>query len=94
MTHRATSLPPFHASHVHLRARLRDGGSALLRPLVGGEVSVLEGGFEGCGRLRLPEPARVDRRAVLALSGQLASRASSAAATSSSRRSEPCLATT
>ena len=33
--------------HVHVQVRLRDGGSALLRPLVGGEVSVLETVFEG-----------------------------------------------
>ena len=52
-----------------------------------------DGLLEGRGRLRLPEPARVDRRAVLALSGQPTSRASTAAATSSSRRSAPCLAT-
>jgi GNAT superfamily N-acetyltransferase len=37
-------------SHVHVRARLRDGGSALLRPLAGGEVSVLETVFEGLSR--------------------------------------------
>ena len=218
MTYASTpSGHPLHAVHVHLRVRLRDGGSALLRPLVGGEVSVLEnvfdglsrrsrhqrflvpmprlpgsarraladvdghrhgawvalvdgvpagicryvrtapdtaeiafevvdahqargigsalvdavatvadaagirwleatvapdnrasiavldrigvrlhpedGHLEGRGRLRLPEPARVDRRAVLVLAGQPPSSASTAAATSSSRRSEPCLAT-
>jgi RimJ/RimL family protein N-acetyltransferase len=38
---------PFHPIHVHVRARLRDGGSVLLRPLVGGEVSVLETVFAG-----------------------------------------------
>ena len=38
---------PFHPIHVHVRVRLRDGGSVLLRPLVGGEVSVLETVFEG-----------------------------------------------
>lgn len=217
MTHRSTLSAGTRPRHVHVRVRLRDGGSALLRPLVGGEVSVLEGVFEGlsrrsrhqrflvpmprlpgaarraltdvdghrhvawvalvdgapvglcrvvrtssdtaevafevvdaaqgrgigsalvdavatvadaagitwleatvapdnaasiamldrigvrlhpedgllegCGRLRLPEPARVDRRAVLALSRQSLSSASTAAATSSSRRSAPCLAT-
>jgi RimJ/RimL family protein N-acetyltransferase len=31
----------------HVHVRLRDGGSALLRPLAGGEVSVLETVFEG-----------------------------------------------
>ncbi|MCK9823696.1 GNAT family N-acetyltransferase [Nocardioides cavernae] len=40
MTH-----PPTH--HVHVHVRLRDGGSALLRPLAGGEVSVVEAVFEG-----------------------------------------------
>ncbi len=38
---------PFHPIHVHVHVRLRDGGSVLLRPLVGGEVSVLETVFEG-----------------------------------------------
>jgi GNAT superfamily N-acetyltransferase len=33
--------------HVHVHARLKDGGSALLRPLAAGEVSVLETVFEG-----------------------------------------------
>ena len=33
--------------HVHVHVRLRDGGSVLLRPLVGGEVAVLETVFEG-----------------------------------------------
>ena len=36
-----------HPVHVHVHVRLRDGGSALLRPLVGGEVAVLETVFEG-----------------------------------------------
>jgi RimJ/RimL family protein N-acetyltransferase len=34
-------------AHVHVHVRLRDGGSVLLRPLVGGEVAVLETVFEG-----------------------------------------------
>ena len=38
---------PFHPIHVHVHVRLRDGGSVLLRPLVAGEVSVLETVFEG-----------------------------------------------
>jgi RimJ/RimL family protein N-acetyltransferase len=33
--------------HVHVHVRLHDGGSALLRPLAGGEVSVVEAVFEG-----------------------------------------------
>jgi len=33
--------------HVHVHVRLRDGGSALLRPLAGGEVSVVEAVFAG-----------------------------------------------
>ncbi len=33
--------------HVHVHVRLRDGGSVLLRPLVGGEIAVLEAVFEG-----------------------------------------------
>ena len=36
-----------HPVHVHVHVRLRDGGSVLLRPLVGGEVAVLETVFEG-----------------------------------------------
>ncbi|KQV67808.1 hypothetical protein ASC64_11395 [Nocardioides sp. Root122] len=32
---------------MHVHVRLRDGGSALLRPLAGGEVSVVEAVFEG-----------------------------------------------
>jgi RimJ/RimL family protein N-acetyltransferase len=44
--HTTTALGPAHA-HVHVHVRLRDGGSVLLRPLVGGEVSVLETVFEG-----------------------------------------------
>src|SRR6187402_431944 len=38
---------PVHPVHVHVHVRLRDGGSVLLRPLVGGEVAVLETVFEG-----------------------------------------------
>jgi len=38
---------PFRPVHVHVHVRLRDGGSVLLRPLVGGEVSVLQTVFEG-----------------------------------------------
>ncbi len=37
--------PPTH--HVHVTVRLADGGSVLLRPLSGGEVSVVETVFEG-----------------------------------------------
>ena len=37
----------FHPVHLHVHVRLRDGGFALLRPLVDGEVSVLETVFEG-----------------------------------------------
>lgn len=33
--------------HVHVHVRLRDGGSVLLRPLAGGEVSVVETVFAG-----------------------------------------------
>ena len=39
--------PPSRPTHVHVHVRLRDGGSVLLRPLVGGEVTVLETVFEG-----------------------------------------------
>jgi RimJ/RimL family protein N-acetyltransferase len=38
---------PVHPVHVHVRVRLRDGGSVLLRPLVGGEVAVLQTVFGG-----------------------------------------------
>ena len=37
--------PPTH--HVHVTVRLADGGSVLLRPLSGGEVSVVETVFDG-----------------------------------------------
>jgi RimJ/RimL family protein N-acetyltransferase len=74
-----------------------NGASIAVLDRVGVRLHPEDGLLEGRGRLRLPEPARVDRRAVLALSGQPdrqpANRASTAAATSSSRRSEPCLAT-
>jgi RimJ/RimL family protein N-acetyltransferase len=59
---------------------------------VGVRLHPEDGLLEGCGRLRLPYPPRVDRAAVLTLAGQ-ASSASRAAATSSSLRSEPCGAT-
>lgn len=70
-----------------------NGASIAILERIGVHLVPEDGLLEGCGRLRLAEPARVDRRAVLALSGQPASIASTAAATSSSRRSEPCLAT-
>lgn len=43
----AAAARPYHPIHVHVRVPLRDGGSVLLRPLVNGEVSVLDGVFEG-----------------------------------------------
>jgi RimJ/RimL family protein N-acetyltransferase len=43
----AAAARPFDPVHVHVRVRLRDGGSVLLRPLVDGEVTVLETVFEG-----------------------------------------------
>ena len=60
---------------------------------VGVELVLSDGLLEGRGELRLPHPSRVNRRAVLALAGQPASSASNEAATSSSARSAPCLAT-
>jgi RimJ/RimL family protein N-acetyltransferase len=35
------------SQHVHVHVRLKDGGSALLRPLAGGELDVLEAVFAG-----------------------------------------------
>ena len=70
-----------------------NGASIAVLDRIGVRLHPEDGLLEGRGRLQLPEPARVDRRAVLALSGQPANRASTAAATSSSRRSAPCLAT-
>ena len=43
----AAAARPYRPIHVHVRVPLRDGGSVLLRPLVNGEVSVLDGVFEG-----------------------------------------------
>lgn len=60
---------------------------------VGVRLVLSDGLLEGRGELRPPASSRVNRRAVLALAGQLASSSSTAAATSSSRRSEPCRAT-
>ena len=69
---------PFHPIHVHVHVRLRDGGSALLRPLVGGEVSVLETVFEGLStrsrrqRFLVPMPRLPSshRRALADVDGQ------------------------
>ena len=78
-----------------LEATVAPGNDASIAVLdrVGVRLHPEDGLLEGRGRLRLPAPPRVDRRAVLALAGQPASSASTAAATSSSRRSEPCLVT-
>ncbi|WP_416956635.1 GNAT family N-acetyltransferase [Nocardioides sp. T5] len=43
----ARAAGPFHSLHAHVHVRLRDGGSLLLRPLVAGEVAVLETVFAG-----------------------------------------------
>ena len=78
-----------------LEATVEPGNLASVSVLarVGVRLALSDGLLEGRGELRLAPSARVNRRAVLALADQLASTASTAAATSSSRRSEPCLAT-
>lgn len=80
----------------HLEATVEPGNhaSAALLARVGIRLRPSDGLLEGRGEPRVaPSGSRVDRRAVLALAGQPASSSSTAAATSSSWRSEPCLAT-
>lgn len=78
-----------------LEATVEPGNAAseALLARAGIRLFVSDGLLEGGGEPRLPSSSRVDLRAVLARAGQPASSASTAAATSSSRRSEPCLAT-
>lgn len=80
----------------HLEATVEPGNvasEALLRR-VGISLRPSDGLLEGRGEPRVaPAGSRVNQRAVLALAGQPASSSSTAEATSSSWRSEPCLAT-
>lgn len=80
-----------------LEATVEPGNTASQSLLARAGVRLLlaDGLLEGGGEPRpLPSSSRVNARAVLALAAQSASSPSIAAATSSSRRSEPCLATT
>lgn len=80
----------------YLEATVEPGNRAseALLARVGIRLRPVDGVLEGRGEPRVaPSGSPVNRRAVLALAGQPASSASTAAATSSSWRSEPCLAT-
>ncbi|WP_374455581.1 N-acetyltransferase family protein [Nocardioides sp.] len=80
----------------YLEATVEPGNlaSEALLSRVGIRLRPADGLLEGRGEPRVaPSGSRVNRRAVLALAGQPASSSSTAAATSSSWRSEPCLAT-
>ncbi|MDR7251386.1 GNAT superfamily N-acetyltransferase [Nocardioides sp. BE266] len=80
----------------YLEATVEPGNRAseALLSRVGIRLRMSDGLLEGRGEPRVaPSGSPVNRRAVLALAGQLARSSSTAAATSSSWRSEPCLAT-
>jgi RimJ/RimL family protein N-acetyltransferase len=78
-----------------LEATVEPGNAAseALLARAGIRLFASDGLLEGGGEPRRPSSSRVDIGAVLARAGQPASSASTPAATSSSRRSEPCLAT-